>query len=162
MAKARVELLLRQVDQAFDRRAWHGTNLAGSLRGLGVEEASYRPNPHRHNAWELAVHCAYWKYAVWRRLTGEKKGSFPLSGSNFFPRPDERGATAAALAADLNLLRSMHRLMRTAVSSLQDSRLARLSPKKKWTLADEILGIANHDTYHAGQIQILRRLFQKR
>ena len=27
--------------------------------------------------WELAVHAAYWKYAVWRRLAGEARGSEP-------------------------------------------------------------------------------------
>lgn len=162
MAATRVELLLRQLDQAFDRRAWHGTNLRGSLRGLSVAEASYRPNPHRHNVWELLVHCAYWKYAVWRRLTGEKRGSFPLAGSNFFERPEEGAATAKALAADVRLLTRMHHQVRTAVSSLSDAELSKLSPKQKWLAADEIAGLASHDIYHAGQIQILRRLFHDR
>lgn len=36
--------------------------------------------------------AAYWKYAVWRRLTGSKRGSFALEGSNWFPRPEERSA----------------------------------------------------------------------
>ncbi|MGE0639353.1 MAG: DinB family protein [Thermoanaerobaculia bacterium] len=157
----RVELLLRQIDQAFDRRAWHGTNLAGSLRGLTVAEAVFRPNPRRHNVWELAVHCAYWKYAVRRRLTGEKRGGFPLPGSNFFRRPESRTPKAADLAADLRLLRTMHRQLRTAVSSLRDDELWNTSPKQKWLVADEVAGIAQHDIYHAGQIQILRRLFRK-
>lgn len=155
-------LLLSLLDQAFDRRAWHGTNLAGSLRGVAVAEALFRPNPHRHNIWELAVHAAYWKYAIRRRLTGEKRGSFRYAGSNFFRRPDERGAIEAAWKDDRTLLRDMHRELRAAVEKMTAADLARLSPKKKWTAAEEIAGIASHDIYHAGQIQLLRRLYLKR
>ena len=127
------EFLVRLVDQGFDRQAWHGPNLLGSLRGVTVEEAVYRPNPHRHDIWELAVHAAYWKYAVRRRITGESRGSFAYEGSNFFPRPDERGATEAAWKADLALLKAMHRELRAAVAALRPTDLSKLSPKKKWS-----------------------------
>lgn len=33
------------------------------------------------------MHAAYWKYAVRRRLTGERRGYFHLKGSNWFVRP---------------------------------------------------------------------------
>ena len=80
--------LLAQLDEAFDRRSWHGTNLRGSLRGMGAAKASWRPAAGRHNAWEIALHAAYWKYAAWRRLTGEKRGSFARAGSNWFASPE--------------------------------------------------------------------------
>ena len=161
-AAPKIEFLLDLVDQGFDRQAWHGPNLTGSLRGVTAEEAAFRPNPHRHSIWELAVHAAYWKYAIRRRITGERRGSFAHEGSNFFPRPDERGATEAAWKADLALLKKSHRELRAAVAALRPADLTRLSPKKKWTVAQEVAGIASHDIYHAGQIQLLRRLFQGR
>src|SRR4249919_4277847 len=95
-------LLLNALDQAYRRQSWHGTNLRGSIRGLSPERAARRPGPGRHNIWELVVHCAYWKYAVWRRLTGSERGSFPLAGSNFFARP-QGPATLKAWRADLAL-----------------------------------------------------------
>lgn len=162
MAQGEVEFLVRLLDQGFDRRAWHGTNLMGSLRGVSLAEAAFRPNAHRHNIWELAVHSAYWKYAVQRRLTGEKRGGFPLAGANFFPRPDERGATEKAWREDLQLLRSTHRELRRAVADLRPADLTKRSAKEKWTHAETVAGIASHDIYHAGQIQILRKLFQQR
>ena len=36
---AKRALLLEIVDQAFDRRAWHGTPLWGSIRGVTAREA---------------------------------------------------------------------------------------------------------------------------
>ena len=68
MADPRIDLLLEILDQAFDRKGWHGTTLRGALRGMTAEAALWRPAPGRHNIWELAVHAAYWKYVVRRRL----------------------------------------------------------------------------------------------
>ena len=45
--RAAVESLLEQLDEAYDRQSWHGTNLRGSLRGLTVDQALWRPAPGR-------------------------------------------------------------------------------------------------------------------
>ena len=74
------------LDRAYDVQSWHGPNLKGSLRGLSPAVAFFRPGPKRHSIYDLILHTAYWKYTVRRRLTGEKRGSFALEGSNFFPR----------------------------------------------------------------------------
>ena len=99
--------MLFLIDTAYDRVSWHGPNLRGSLRGMTPALAAWRPGPDRHNIWELIVHAAYWKYVAWRRLTGAKRGSFPLAGSNFIARPVAE--TKGALQADLDLLDQMHR-----------------------------------------------------
>ena len=111
-----VGVLLDLVDEGFDRRSWHGTNLRGALRGLPVARAVWRPGRERHNIWEIVTHAAYWKYAVRRRLTGEKRGSFALPGSDFFPAP-KRG-TQTAWRDNVALLTSEHRLLRAAVAGL--------------------------------------------
>ena len=87
-ADPRVAVLLRLLDEGFDAKAWHGPNLRGPLRRLDAATAAFRPAPGRHTIWEHAVHAAYWKYAVRRRITGDDRGSFPLKGSNWFVRPD--------------------------------------------------------------------------
>lgn len=148
--------LLAQLDEAYDRRSWHGTNLRGSLRGMSAARASWRPAPGRHNAWEVAVHAAYWKYAAWRRLTGEKRGSFPREGSNWFPSP--RTPLEAAWRRDVALLGEYHRRLRETVSRLSDEDLDRRTPGGKETIGRLVRGIIAHDLYHAGQIQLLKRL----
>ena len=148
--------LVAIIDQAYDRRSWHGTNLRGSIRGVAPERAAWRPAPKRHNIWEIVVHAAYWKYAVWRRLSGATRGSFPLKGSNWFPRPEK--ATRAAWQADVALLHEMHRALRAAVSGLSHAELGRTPPGATTSNFALISGIAAHDLYHAGQIQLLKRL----
>jgi hypothetical protein len=120
---AEIHQLLTILDQAYDRRSWHGTNLHGSIRGVSPKQAAWRPGPSRHNIWEIVVHAAYWKYAARRRLTGEARGSFPMKGSNWFERP--QAATDALWRSDVELLDAMHRGFRDAVAHLSPRLLHR-------------------------------------
>lgn len=151
-----VALLLRLLDQGYDRKSWHGPTLKGALRGVSAAAAAWRPAAGRHNVWELAVHCAYWKYSVLRRLTGGERGSFPLAGSNWFERPVE--ATEAAWREDRRLLDAMHRELRAAVEALDEETLETVPAGSKTAVGELVSGIAAHDLYHAGQVQLLKRL----
>jgi len=102
------------------------------------------------------VHAAYWKYAVWRRLEGAPRGSFPVKGSNWFRRPVE--ASEKAWRADVALLEEMHQRARDAAARLPERALLKTARSGKWTNLRLIAGMPLHDVYHAGQIQLLKRL----
>jgi DinB superfamily len=154
-----IQQLLAILDQAYDRPSWHGTNLRGSIRRVSARQAAWRPGPKRHNIWEIVVHAAYWKYAAARRFTGDDRGSFPLKGSNWFARPTSRAlATDRVWREDVALLDRMHDTLRHAVSRLSSRDLAHTPPGKKVSNFALLAGIAAHDLYHAGQIQLLKRL----
>ena len=157
----RVALLLRQVDEGYERSAWHGPNLRAALRGVSWEEAARRPAPGRHNVWELAVHAAYWKYAARRRLTGGRRGSFELSGSNWFARPEPGAASEKAWRADLAMLDREHRALREAVAAVSDEALDGKPPGSRRTREGLIYGVVAHDVYHAGQIQLVKALTRR-
>jgi hypothetical protein len=151
-----VRQLVAIVDAAYDRRSWHGTNLKGSIRGLSAQDASWRPSRGRHNVWEIVVHAAYWKYAVQRRLTGGARGSFPLKGSNWFARGD--AIDHRLWRSDVALLEAMHRSLRAAVRGLTRATLGRTPRGSTVSTFSLVSGVAAHDLYHAGQIQLLKRL----
>jgi hypothetical protein len=153
-----VAQLVAIIDQAYNKASWHGTNLRGSLRRVTPAQASWRPAPGRHNIWEIAVHAAYWKYAAARRFTGGTRGSFPLKGSNWFRRPEAGVPPDAGWKRDLQLLDDMHDALRAAVVRLSAKDLSRTPPGKKVSNFALISGVAAHDLYHAGQIQVLKRL----
>jgi hypothetical protein len=155
--------LLAIIDQAYNRTSWHGTNLRGSVRRLTAPQAAWRPADGRHNIWEIVVHAAYWKYAVTRRFTGDARGSFRVKGSNWFGRPiDSAHATEKDWKTDLDLLDETHATLRSAVAKLSDKDLTRTPPGKKVSNFALLSGIAAHDVYHAGQIQLLKRLSDRR
>ena len=142
--------LLALLDEAFDKKSWHGPNLRAAIRGVTAAQAAWRPGPGRHNIWELTLHAAYWKYAVHRRLSGEKRGSFVLPGSNFFERP--MTLSDGAWKGDIAILVEEHRRLRRFLTELLPR--AWVDPK----VLHLIRGVAAHDLYHAGQIRLLRRI----
>ena len=153
-----VSVVLHAIDQAYDTQSWHGTNLRGSLRGLNVETAVWRPGVGRHNIWEIVVHAAYWKYTARRRLLSQKRGSFAWKGSNWFERPVRGIPPEKAWKSDLALLDAEHERLREAVRSLSAADLSVVPTGSKHTTEFLLTGIAAHDLYHAGQIQLLKRL----
>lgn len=147
--------ILNLLEEAFERKAWHGPNLWQSLKGVTAEQAAWRPAPGRHNIWEEMLHAAYWKYVVRRKLAGSKRARFVLSGSNFFPRPQAGKLSEGAWKADKQILHQEHSaLLKTVKTSVREP----ISPE----LGTLLWGIAFHDIYHAGQIRLLRRLMEGR
>lgn len=124
---------------------------------MTADLAAWRPAEGRHNIWEVVVHAAYWKYAVRRRLTGEKRGSFPLRGSNWWARPQE--GSSAEWRRDVALLVAEHDRLRDVVEAFAEARLSVSAPGSPFTYAGLIRGAAAHDLYHAGQIQLIKRFF---
>jgi hypothetical protein len=49
-------------------------------------------------------------------------------------------------------------LLRRAIARLAPARLGRRVWQSRWNAAETVVGIASHDLYHAGQIQLLKRL----
>lgn len=150
-------LLIEVLDSAFAGTGWHGTTLSGALRGVTAADALRRPGRGRHSIWELALHAAYWKYVVRRRIMGDtSRGGFPRGPSNW-PAPPAR-PTAAAWRDDVRLLKRMHAELKAAVRALPPRKLAARTPTGRWTIAQMIHGVAGHDLYHTGQIQLIKRL----
>lgn len=157
MRNSEIVNLLTIIDQAFDHTSWHGTNLRGSIKLVKADDAAWRPAPGRHNIWETVVHAAYWKYVARRRLLSEPKGSFPLKGSNWFKRPVGE-VNESAWKADISLLVETHSTLRKAIEQFPIRLLHETPEGSKVSNFSIIAGVAAHDLYHAGQIQLLKRL----
>jgi hypothetical protein len=152
-------LLVEAIQPRPKRGGWHGgPTPLGALRGVTANEAIWVPAPGRKSIWQLALHVAYWKYAVRRRLEGGTAARFPRRPANWPHTPAE--PDPAAWAADVAVLAEEHERLLSVVEAVPVSQYARALPTgKRWTKGELIVGIALHDAYHAGQIQMLKRLW---
>lgn len=155
-------LLVENIQPPPGRGSWHGgPTPLNALRGISAAQAHWAPAPGRKSIWALTLHIAYWTYAVRRRLDGEQLPRFPRSPANWPDVPDD--VVEHAWRADVALLRDERERLLQAVRAVPARRLGK-KPRgaKEWRYGQIILGIAQHDAYHTGQIQMLKRLWESR
>jgi hypothetical protein len=162
MPSSVLDLFAWNLQPVAGARNWHGgPSPVGALRGVSAEEAAWRPGPRRKSIWALALHVAYWKYTVRRHLETGPLPRFPRKPSNW-PTPPVSG-DASAWSRDVALVKEQHERLVQAVGRVPLFALDRIPPGgRRWTYGQLLLGIAAHDAYHVGQIQLIKRLWEER
>jgi hypothetical protein len=158
----------RILDEGYGPGAWYGSDLRAAIADVTPATAFRRPAEGRHNIAEVALHHAYWVGQITAKLTGGHPNAqsprvgdpggeptaFPLvSKEDWFDLNDESRLTWAAIAALVDT--SQQRLSR-AVGEIASG--ARVSPLSEAERFDVVIGITGHAAYHAGQIQLIKKL----
>ena len=90
-------------------------------------------------------------------MAGDTESAFDLAGSNWFVKDSGR-----TWARELQVLAVQHQQMREVVANFPEARINRPVGGSQVTAAHLIRGIAAHDLYHAGQIQMLKKMVRSR
>lgn len=148
--KAASQRLTRILAEGYGPGAWHGPDLKAALADVGADLAYRRPAAGRHNIAEIAVHHAWCLRSALPRF-GRAPEPFPLEGDDWFDLPDpERMAWKDIVRL---LEETQDRLIAAAGSNAAPGGEAGGEP-----LLDLVLGLTCHAVYHAGQIQLIKRL----
>ena len=142
--------IVEQLEQAHEGGAWHGPSVNEALEGVDAAGAAQRPIGAAHSIGEIVQHVRATDELVRRRVAGEVPGD-----EADWPQP--AGPGEAGWRAAVEKLRATQRALRDAVSKLPESRLHENMPGKSHSYHYELLGIVNHDLYHAGQIALLKK-----
>ncbi len=150
-----VDILLKMIDEGYTKSAWHGANLRGSLRGIDAKKALWRPGKGRPRIWDIVLHVAHAKYLIWRRTVVNREEKFPrdTAGRQYWYEIPSI-ANEANWRKDLKLLADYQRRIREAVLALKKKSIEQSFD----TLMHRFNGCAMHDVYHAGQIQLIKKL----
>jgi uncharacterized damage-inducible protein DinB len=150
---SQIESLADQLERAFRGGAWHGPAVAEALAGVEAEVAAGRPVGSAHSIWEIVHHLTVWKDVPRRRLQGERLVDLPPERSWPAVADVSAGAWRAALAA----LEAAHVALHARVLELADGQLDDPVAGSDPTVRGMLLGVLQHNAYHAGQIVLLRK-----
>jgi DinB superfamily len=143
----------RVLQEGYGPGAWHGPDLKAALADVTPELAFRRAAPGRHNIAEIALHHAYYVRSVRTQLSSRPADPFVLSGDDWFEVNDEQPLSWARIRATLES--EQQRL----VALVNELEAGTVSPAVS---ADDgfglVLGITCHAIYHAGQVQLIKRL----
>ncbi|HEX5760358.1 MAG TPA: DinB family protein [Thermoanaerobaculia bacterium] len=145
--------LADQLERSFRGGAWHGPSLAEALEGVDADAAAHRAAEDVHTIAEIAGHVAFWIDAARRRMEGENVTDVPPEVD--FPR--DGAATPEAWRRTLAGLDQAHRALHAALLALDDERLDAAVAGSDPTVRGQLLGILQHNAYHAGQIAVLKK-----
>ena len=146
-------VLMRLIDEGHGPNPWYGADIQSALEDVDATLAARRPQTGRHNIAEIALHHAFWVHEVRGRLLGGSAEPFALPGEDWFAW--EGGAQRSWDDVKKTLAAEVERL-RDAVDAV--ARGAQPSPLNAEERFDQVLGIAAHGAYHAGQIQLVKAL----
>ena len=154
----RKDELIDTLRRSFDGDAWHGPAFTDVVKGVTESQAARKPPGNAHSIWEITLHIAAWSNEVARRLHGHapanpEEGDWPVTGGSW----DE--AVQRVFNARDKVL--------AVVAQLTESDLDRRVGEDRnpelgtgFTYAGMLEGLAQHNTYHAGQIALLRRILR--
>lgn len=148
-----VRALARILEEGYGPGAWHGPDLKAALADVSQEAAFWRPQPERHNIAEIALHHAYYVHSVREKLAGKPLEPFMLEGSDWFKFPGNTGASWHEVTV---LVEKEYSALASSSADVAIERAQSLLPEDEHF--NLILGITCHAVYHAGQIQLIKRL----
>lgn len=134
--------LSRILDEGYGPGAWHGPDLKAALADVEPELAFWRPAPGRHNIAEIALHHAFYVRSVRGQLSGMPPEPFVLEGDDWF---DPAGLSWTEIQRVVE--EQQGKLAAVVAGAEPDAERLNL-----------VLGITCHAIYHAGQVQLLKRL----
>ena len=154
------QLLLQMIEESYRLPNWNATNLRSALRRVGPEMAAWRPPHAKRSIAEIVVHCAYWKYGLRRRLSGGKRGTFPVKGSNWFNIGSQ--ITSNQWSEYQALLENEHEQLCHTIKDLR-RKLSNVRRRGdgQWSSVQRIFWLAIHDGYHTGQINLIKAMYRR-
>jgi hypothetical protein len=147
------ELDSRILREGYGPGAWHGADLKAALADVTSALAFRRPASGRHNIAEIALHHAYCTRAVSAQLSGAPGEPFVLEGEDWFDLPDERRLSWSKIQATVE---SEQNRLASTIAEIETGR--RQSPISETERFNLVLGITCHAVYHAGQVQLIKKL----
>ena len=145
-------ILTRILSEGYGDGSWHGPDLKAALADVTAATAFWRPDAKRHNIAELALHHTWFVRSVWQQLTGRTAEPFVLGGEDWFELNDGAKLSWARVT---EVVAAQQRALEKAAA---DIAAGRITPPDDAKPFDLVLGITCHAVYHAGQIQLLKRL----
>jgi hypothetical protein len=147
------------LNEIYHGPAWHGPSVKESLRGVSASPASKKLAPDRNSIWELVLHLAHGRHLLTERVKNASVAAFPRKiRTPWWPEIDYE-MDDAAWNGDLQLLDDCHVAFIAAVEAATPEQLDRIPKPGDQPIRQQLVGMAVHDGYHAGQIQLLALQF---
>jgi uncharacterized damage-inducible protein DinB len=148
----RISLIAQLADDEFDGECFNGPSFMKTLGKLDASMAAYSDTFEGYSAWDVALHCAYYKYVLAKAL-GAELGDYPFDKENWGFGASPPTGSPEAWAALLAYLPRAHKAVWDAARAMPEAKLDEAYAEWKVSYAKALSWLASHDTFHGAQIR---------
>ncbi len=154
MSKPENQRIASQVGRSHRGIAWHGPSVLETLDGVDAVAAARVVRPNLHSIWEIVLHVTAWQKMALRSLQGDRYVS--MTGEDDWPSLPTRLGEEEWASAKQSMIDVNDRLVQ-AIREFPAGRLEETVLGTEFDYYFLLHGIVQHNTYHAGQISLLKR-----
>ncbi len=148
-----IHRMAKQLQRTYQGRAFHGPAVEEAVAGVSAKTAASRSTGAAHSIWQIVEHITVWQEAVSRWLRGDPRR--PTDAEDW---PTIKDTSEAAWQDTLRRAHKANDDLRDVVMALDESRLDEPMLEGMPKVYVALYGIVQHNTYHAGQISLLKKL----
>lgn len=145
-----------QLERSLRGGAWHGPSLTEALAGVSAADADHRLHADAHTIRELVFHVDFWLNETLRRIEAEPDDR-PDPEDDWPTGKPARDLHEATWQEALAQLEESHCRLRAHLLALDAASFDRRVAGSDPTLRGMLLGLLQHNAYHAGQIVLLAK-----
>jgi uncharacterized damage-inducible protein DinB len=148
------DVIITALDEVYRGPAWHGPAVLEALDGVDASTAARSGFGTRNSIWDLVLHLAHGRHLLIERINNAVE-DFPRDIREPWWPIASVDRSKEAWRRDLVLLDEYHTKLVDATRAASDLALERRPSVNDQPIGQQLLGMAIHDAYHAGQIRLL-------
>ncbi|HMQ79809.1 MAG TPA: DinB family protein [Ignavibacteria bacterium] len=134
---------------------WIDITIAGTLKTLTAKQAAIKIDG-LNSVWQIVNHMISWRNALIARVK-DKPARHP--DNNFFW--EVKDTTAKAWKDTLKKFEKSQKEIIVFLGKQKDSHLEKISPASGYSYYELVMAIIIHDTYHLGQIVLIKKMIDE-
>jgi uncharacterized damage-inducible protein DinB len=150
------KVFLEQLDMHYHENDWFAS-MNQALHGVTPAEAAWTSSGSSNSIWQIVNHLIFWNEDVIHRIKGTENPHRAEDNEKTFGNPgdpeDEIGWAQTVQHFD-----EVMNNLKTVIANLDDEKLKAPYTANRYSTERLLSNIMMHDTYHLGQIVLLRKL----
>lgn len=150
--------IINLLNAAYNKQPWHGESLRASLDNLNAAQAAQRPLANTKPIWEYVLHLIQWRIFCIKKLQNNAAFDIELNTTMDWPELIDRSDLAWK-----NTLIELDKTQEEFINLLKqmdDSKLEETVSNRTYPFYSLVYGILQHDAYHQGQINLIRKFIR--
>lgn len=151
-----VSMILEQMDIHCHQNEWF-VSVDTALEGVTAAQAAWTHDGASNSIWQIVNHLIFWNEDAIHRIKGTNNPNKFVNNDATFGEPGNP-ENEAVWVETVSRLRATMEGLKGAIAELNDEQLNAPCGSNTYTMGRLLGNLMMHDTYHLGQIVLLRKL----